>query len=117
MEYKDILFKKQNNICTVTINRLQALNALEAEKIGLVNSVVKPEELMDRTLKLAEQILSKGQLAVRYAKTAINRGNETDIETGILIEKNLFSLCFASEDQKEGMTAFIEKRKANYSNK
>ena len=93
------------------------INALEAEKIGLVNSVVKPEELMDKTLELAEQILNKGQLAVRYAKTAINRGNETDIETGMLIEKNLFSLCFASEDQKEGMTAFIEKRKANYSNK
>jgi len=95
----------------------KVINAEEAEKIGLVNSIVKPEELMDKTLELAGQILSKGQLAVRYAKTSINRGNETDIETGMLIEKNLFSLCFASEDQSEGMTAFIEKRKANYLNK
>ena len=93
------------------------IDAVEAEKIGLVNSVVKPEELMEKTLVLAEQILSKGQLAVRYSKTAINRGSETDIETAILIEQNLFSLCFATQDQKEGMAAFIEKRKANYLNK
>lgn len=93
------------------------IDAVEAEKIGLVNRVVKPEELMDKTLELAKQILSKGQIAVRYSKTAINRGFETDIETGILIEKNLFSLCFATEDQKEGMAAFLEKRKANYLNK
>lgn len=93
------------------------INAFEAEKIGLVNSVVKPEELMDKVLEMAGVILSKGQLAVRFSKTAINRGMETDIETGMLIEKNLFSLCFATDDQKEGMTAFIEKRKANYTNK
>jgi enoyl-CoA hydratase len=93
------------------------IDAVEAERIGLVNKVVAAEELMDKTLELANEILLKGQLAVRYAKTAINRGIETDIETGILIEKNLFSLCFATEDQKEGMTAFVEKRKANYLNK
>jgi enoyl-CoA hydratase len=92
------------------------IDAVEAEKIGLVNSVVKPEELMEKALELAQQILSKGQLAVRYSKTAMNRGSETDIETAILIEKNLFSLCFATSDQKEGMAAFIEKRKANYLN-
>jgi enoyl-CoA hydratase len=92
------------------------IDAVEAEKIGLVNSVVKPEELMEKALELAQQILSKGQLAVRYSKTAMNRGSETDIETAILIEKNLFSLCFATSDQKEGMAAFIGKRKANYLN-
>jgi enoyl-CoA hydratase len=90
------------------------INAVEAEKVGLVNSVVKPEELMEKTIELAQQILSNGQLAVRYSKTAINRGYETDIETGMHIEKNLFSLCFATADQKEGMTAFIEKRKVNF---
>lgn len=93
------------------------IDAMEAEKIGLVNAVVKQEELIEKTLELAKEILSKGQLAVRYSKAAINRGIETDIETGILIEKNLFSLCFATEDQKEGMTAFVEKRKPNYLNK
>lgn len=93
------------------------IDATEAEKIGLVNSVVKPEELMDKTLKLAHQILKNGQLAVRYSKTAINRGYETDIETGMLIEKNLLSLCFATADREEGITAFMEKRKAIFLNK
>lgn len=93
------------------------IDAIEAEKLGLVNRVVKQEELMKETLELANEILNKGQLAVRFSKTAINRGIETDIETGILIEKNLFSLCFATEDQKEGMKAFVEKRKPNYLNK
>jgi enoyl-CoA hydratase len=93
------------------------IDAAEAEKIGLVNKVVKPEELMDKVFELAKVILSKGQLSVRYSKAAINRGIETDIETGIDIEKNLFSLCFATEDQKEGMDSFIEKRTANFLNK
>lgn len=51
---------------------------------------------------------------MKYAKEAMNRGIETDIETGIAIEANLFSLCFADEDQKEGMTAFMEKRTAKF---
>lgn len=86
----------------------------EAMRIGLVNTVVPAEELMEATLKLANDIASKGQLAVRYAKSAINRGIETDIETGMCIEKDLFALCFATEDQKEAMSAFLEKREANY---
>ncbi|NMA48550.1 MAG: hypothetical protein GX947_02070, partial [Tissierellia bacterium] len=52
--------------------------------------------------------------AVRYSKTAINKNYEVDIDTAIEIEKDLFSLCFASEDQKEGMGAFIEKRKPEF---
>ncbi|MBS4534671.1 short-chain-enoyl-CoA hydratase [Clostridium sp. D2Q-14] len=93
------------------------INAKEAERIGLVNKVVAPEDLMNEAIDLAEKISSKAQIAIRHSKMAINRGIETDIETGMEIEKDLFALCFASEDQKEGMTAFTEKRKANFKNK
>lgn len=86
----------------------------EAYRIGLANKVVSPDKLMEEALDMAEKIASKGQLAVRFAKTAINRGIETDIETGTSIENNLFGLCFATEDQKEGMKAFLEKREPNY---
>ena len=90
------------------------IGALDAEKIGLVNEVVPQEKLMERALELAEEICRKSQIAVKYAKTAINRGVETDMDTGMTIEKNIFGLCFASGDQKEGMEAFLEKREANY---
>lgn len=90
------------------------IKADEALRIGLVNNVVLPSELMDTAIKLAEKIASKGQLAIRFAKTAINRGIETDLETGMVIERELFSLCFATEDQKEAMSAFLEKREADY---
>ena len=90
------------------------IDANEAYRIGLVNKVVPAEELMNEAMGLANKILSKGQLAVRFAKTSINRGAETDIETGMAIERDLFGLCFATEDQKEGIGAFLEKRSPNY---
>ncbi|AKN29570.1 crotonase [Clostridium carboxidivorans P7] len=93
------------------------INAVEAEKLGLVNKVVEHDHLMLEAISLAENIVSKAQLAVRYSKTSINRGIESDIETGMSIEKDLFGLCFATEDQKEGMSAFLEKREANFKNK
>ncbi|GAA0181083.1 short-chain-enoyl-CoA hydratase [Clostridium sediminicola] len=93
------------------------INANEAEKIGLVNQVVSQDEVLNEAVKLAQKISSKGQIAVRYSKSAINRGIETDIETGMIIEKDLFGLCFANEDQKEAMAAFIEKRPAMFKNR
>ncbi|MCT4607215.1 MAG: short-chain-enoyl-CoA hydratase [Marinisporobacter sp.] len=90
------------------------IKAEEAERIGLVNKVVAPEELMGATMDLAKRITKNAQKAVRYSNLAINRGFETDIETGIEIEGSLFGLCFATKDQKEGMTAFVEKRKAEF---
>lgn len=93
------------------------IKADEAIKIGLVNKVVPKENLLEEALKLGEKIACKPQGAVRYAKTAINRGIETDIETGMAIEKDIFGLCFATKDQKEGMEAFLEKRKPNFINK
>ncbi|WP_326910267.1 short-chain-enoyl-CoA hydratase [Sedimentibacter sp. MB31-C6] len=90
------------------------IKADEAYRIGLVNKVVEPENLMEEVISIAQKIKSNSKLAVAYSKEAINRGIETDIETGIAYESNIFSLCFASEDQKEGMSAFIEKRPANF---
>jgi enoyl-CoA hydratase len=92
-------------------------DAAEAYRIGLVNKIVGDEELKNEAANIARKIISRPQLAVRYAKNAINRGIETDIETGMSIERELFGLCFATEDQKEGMKAFVEKRKAEFKNK
>ena len=63
---------------------------------------------------MAKEIASKSQLAIRYAKQAINDGLQTDIDTGMDIERANFALCFATEDQKEGMKAFLEKRKPEF---
>lgn len=90
------------------------IHADEACRIGLVNKVVEPEELMNECLAMATTIASRSRLAVRYAKEAINRGIETDVETGISIEAALFGLCFATADQKEGMEAFLWKRKPEF---
>jgi enoyl-CoA hydratase len=72
---------------------------------------------MEETYALAKKIQSNSKVAVGYAKEAINRGIETDIDTGIAYEANIFGMCFASEDQKEGMTAFVEKRPAKFTGK
>ncbi len=88
------------------------IKAEDALAIGLVSRVLPAEELLPAALELARKIAKNARRAVAYAKTAINRGYETDLETGIAIEADLFGLCFATSDQKEGMTAFLEKRPA-----
>jgi enoyl-CoA hydratase len=90
------------------------IKADEAEKLGLVNKVVEPEILIEEVEKLAKAIAKNAQLAVRYSKEAIKLGSQTDINTGIDIETNLFGLCFSTKDQEEGMSAFIEKRDAKF---
>lgn len=90
------------------------INAQEAERIGLVNKVVSVEELMNESLALAKKIASNGQLAVRFCKAAINMGIDIDIERGMTYEAEVFGLCFNTHDQKEGMTAFIERRKPKF---
>lgn len=86
------------------------VKAEEALNIGLVNKVVSPESLMEEAMAMAKKIASKSGSAVRASKEAIDRGLQSDIDTGIMVEENLFSLCFAHNDQKEGMKAFLEKR-------
>lgn len=90
------------------------IGAQEAEQYRLTNKTVAPEELMEEAKKMAKKIIKNAPLAVRYSNIAIKRGIETDIETGINIEAELFGMCFASKDQKEGMNAFIEKRKPDF---
>ncbi len=87
------------------------IDAAEAHRIGLVNRVVPPEELLPQTEALAGTILSRGPLAVRYALEAIHRGLVMPPEEGLAFEATLFSLLCSSEDMKEGTRAFLEKRK------
>jgi len=87
------------------------LPAEEAWRIGLVNRVVAPEQLLPAALEMARLIAAKSQVAIRLAKEAIDNGMEMDLARANLYEADLFGLCFASEDQKEGMQAFLEKRK------
>lgn len=87
------------------------IKAPEALRIGLVNSVVAPEDLMPSAEKLASQIAANAPIAVRQCKKAINEGLELDMDQAIALEEKLFGECFATADQKEGMTAFVEKRK------
>lgn len=93
------------------------IDASEALRIGLVNNVVAPEELMDVVKGIAGRIISKGKLAVRFSKVAANEGLQTDIDRAMTIEADLFGLCFSTEDQKEGMGAFIEKRSPKFTGK
>lgn len=93
------------------------IKADEAKEIGLANKVVAPEELMDAANELAKNIVKNAPIAVKYSKAAIDRGVDVDIDNGIAIENELFAMCFATEDQKEGMNAFLEKREAEFKNK
>ncbi|KEI05580.1 short-chain-enoyl-CoA hydratase [Clostridium botulinum] len=87
------------------------INADEAFRIGLVNKVAAPEELMKEAKKLANEIAGRAPIAVKLCKQAINRGIQVDIDTAINIEAEIFGECFSTEDQKDAMTAFVEKRK------
>ena len=94
------------------------IKADEAYRIGLVNAVYPPEELMPAAEKLAETIAKNAPIAVRACKKAINDGLQVDMDKAIVIEEELFGSCFQSADQIEGMSAFLEKRKHEpYQNK
>lgn len=87
------------------------IKADEAYRIGLVNAVYPLEELMPAAKKLAATIAKNAPIAVRNCKKAINDGLQVDMDKAIVIEEKLFGDCFESYDQKEGMSAFLEKRK------
>lgn len=93
------------------------IGAEEARRMGLVNEVVPADELMDYVTKIARRIIAKGQMAVRFSKAAVNNGVQTDIDRAMIIEADIFALCFSTEDQQEGMKAFIEKRKPCFQEK
>lgn len=89
------------------------IKADEAYRIGLVNKVVPQAELMDTAKKMAAKIASKGSYANAIAKAAINNGYDMDIKNAVEMEANLFGITCSTNDKKEGMTAFLEKREAN----
>ena len=94
------------------------IKADEAYRIGLVNHVYPIAELMDQAKKLAGIIAANAPIAVRHSKEAIDKGLQTDIDNAAVIEEKLFGDCFETADQKEGMGAFLEKRKEkNFINK
>jgi len=78
---------------------------------------VEPEKLMDVVKATGKKILAKGQVAVRLCKAAANEGSQTDINRAMTIEADAFGFCFATADQREGMKAFLEKRKAEFTGK
>ncbi len=93
------------------------IDAQEAYRIGLVNKVVPPEELMNAAMELAQKIASRPPLAVKYAKEAVNRSQEGDAASGFALESYLHALTCTTEDKKEGVAAFLEKRKGKFKGK
>ena len=93
------------------------VKADEAERIGLVNAVYAPEALLDGAMEMARSFAKNAPIAVKYAKACIDRGMQTDIDSGIACENELFAMCFATADQKEGMSAFLEKRTDEFQNR
>jgi enoyl-CoA hydratase len=93
------------------------VGAAEAERIGLVNKVVPADQLMAVAEEVARKIMSRGPLAIRAAIEAVNMGSEMSIREGEFLEATLFGLLCASDDTKEGMNAFLEKRPANFKGK
>jgi enoyl-CoA hydratase len=93
------------------------IDAPTALSMGLVNKVVPPEKLMEEALVWAAKLASKSGPVLAMAKMAINNGLETDISSGLNMETKCNAICFATYDRKEGMDAFLEKRKAVFKNK
>jgi enoyl-CoA hydratase len=93
------------------------MEADEAERCGLVSRVVPAKKLMEETLAAAAKIAEKSMISVMAAKEAVNKSYETTLAEGLMIERRLFHSMFATEDQKEGMNAFIDKREAQFRDK
>ncbi len=91
------------------------IGAPEALQMGLANMVVKPEELLGAATEVAKKIAQKAPLAVKMAMMAVQHGTETDLETGLFIEAALANVLLGSKDKEEGIKAFLEKRKPNFS--
>ncbi len=95
----------------------EMISAQEAYRIGLVNEVTAPGELIPRAEAIAQKIIANGPLAVQYAMEAVNKGMEMPLAEGLYLEATLFAVCCATEDKKEGTTAFLEKRPAQFKGK
>ena len=94
----------------------RAIKADEALRIGLVNAVYEPQDLMKEAMRLAHRIVKNAPIAVRYAKECINEEYDLPADEAIAFESRMFGKCFATKDQKEGMTAFLTKQDAHFTN-
>jgi len=93
------------------------ISADQAYELGLVNKVVEPDQLISATKETLNKILNKGPVAIRLAKRVINEGTDLPLSSGLMLEMSQFPLIFATEDKTEGVTAFLEKRKAEFRGK
>ena len=92
----------------------EMISAQEAHRIGLVNEIVAPADLIPRAEAIAQKIIANAPLAVQWAMEAVNKGMDMPLAEGLFLEATLFGLCCATEDKKEGTTAFLEKRPAKF---
>ena len=92
----------------------EIISAQDAYRIGLVNEVVPVANLIPRAEAILKQIFSNAPLAVKYSLEAVNKGLQTSQDEGLALEASFFGLCAGTEDKKEGTTAFLEKRAANF---
>lgn len=95
----------------------EMISADEALRIGLVNHIVEPQELISTAEAIAKKIIANAPLAVQFSMDAIERGMEMSQEEGLFVEASLFGLCCATEDMREGTRAFVEKRPAQFKGK
>ncbi|MEP1586219.1 MAG: enoyl-CoA hydratase [Tateyamaria sp.] len=93
------------------------MDAAEAERAGLVSRVVSPKKFMEETMNAAHKIAEKSMISTMAIKEAVNKSFEVPLSEGLLFERRVFHSLFATEDQKEGMTAFLEKRQAQFRDK
>jgi enoyl-CoA hydratase len=95
----------------------EMITAQEAWRIGLVNEVVPAERLIARAEEIAQKIIGMAPLAIQYCMEAVNQGMNMTLQEGLFLEATLFGVCCATEDKKEGTTAFLEKRAARFQGK
>ena len=95
----------------------KVIRADEALRIGLVNAVYEPEQLMEKAVEMAQMMLHNAPVAISLAKQSINEGYDLDADAAIALENKLFGKCFSTSDQKEGMDAFLNKRQAEFNGK
>ncbi|MGD9504275.1 MAG: enoyl-CoA hydratase/isomerase family protein [Syntrophobacteraceae bacterium] len=92
----------------------EMIDAQQAKELGLVAKVFPADQLMEETMKTAKMLASRARAALRAIKSCVDRGAEVDLKSGCMLESESFGVCFFSQDAKEGVTAFLEKRKPDF---